>query len=208
MLRRSLAPRRRSRSRRTASRVSAFRRRPHYRPCHEPPPRRRHRNGDSLAGRRRPCRRLGLDPQCRSGVGPVTRFDCSAFPTRIAAEVKDFEVGKYLSAKEARRYDTFVHYGLAATMDAVTDAGSATMPGQGAGGRLHRLGHRRPAADRETKAAYMAGGWRKISPFFVPGSIVNMVSGLASIQYGYRVRTSPFSRPARRRTTASARRGD
>ena len=59
----------------------------------------------------------------RSGVGPITRFDSAAFPTRIAAEVKDFDVGKYLSAKEARRYDTFVHYGLAATMDAVADAG-------------------------------------------------------------------------------------
>ena len=122
----------------------------------------------------------------RSGVGPVTRFDCSAFPTRIAAEVKDFDVGKYLSAKEARRYDTFVHYGLAATMDAVADAGLADYSGDkerigvciGSGiGGLPLI--------EETKTAYTAGGWRKITPFFVPGSIINMVAGLASIHYGY-----------------------
>ena len=122
----------------------------------------------------------------RSGVAPITRFDCAAFPTRIAAEVKDFDVGKYLSAKEARRYDTFVHYGLAATMDAVADAGLADY-----GGDKERVGvcigsgiGGLPLIE-ETKAAYMAGGWRKITPFFVPGSIVNMVSGLASIHYGY-----------------------
>jgi len=122
----------------------------------------------------------------RSGVGPITRFDSALFPTRIAAEVKDFDVGKYLSAKEARRYDTFVHYGLAATMDAVADAGLADYDGDkervgvciGSGiGGLPLI--------EETKAAYMAGGWRKITPFFVPGSIVNMVAGLASIHYGY-----------------------
>src|SRR4029450_4525999 len=59
----------------------------------------------------------------RSGVGPITRFDCSTFPTRIAAEVKDFDMAKYLSGKEIRRYDAFIHFGLVAAMDAVTDAG-------------------------------------------------------------------------------------
>jgi 3-oxoacyl-[acyl-carrier-protein] synthase II len=135
---------------------------------------------------------VGLDAawdsirNARSGVAAITRFDCSAFPTRIAAEVKNFDVAKYLSPKEARRYDTFVHYGLAATMDAVADAGLADYAGDkervgvciGSGiGGLPLI--------EDTKAAYMAGGWRKITPFFVPGSIVNMVAGLASIHYGF-----------------------
>ena len=122
----------------------------------------------------------------RSGVGPITRFDCSTFPTRIAAEVKNFDVAKYLSGKEIRRYDTFVHYGLAATMDAVDDAGLGDYAGDkervgvciGSGiGGLPLI--------EDTKAMYMAGGWRKITPFFVPGSIINMVAGLVSIHYGY-----------------------
>jgi 3-oxoacyl-[acyl-carrier-protein] synthase II len=122
----------------------------------------------------------------RSGVGPITRFDCSTFPTRIAAEVKDFDVAKYLSAKEARRYDMFVHFGLAATIDAVADAGLADYAGDkervgvciGSGiGGLPLI--------EDTKVAYLNGGVRKITPFFVPGSIVNMVAGLASIHYGF-----------------------
>jgi 3-oxoacyl-[acyl-carrier-protein] synthase II len=122
----------------------------------------------------------------RSGVGPITRFDASTFPTRIAAEVKNFDVGKYLSAKEARRYDTFIHYGMAATIDAIADAGLADYAGDkekvgvcigsGIGGL--------PLIEAE-KVAFETGGWKKITPFFVPGTIVNMVAGLASIQYGF-----------------------
>jgi 3-oxoacyl-[acyl-carrier-protein] synthase II len=122
----------------------------------------------------------------RSGVGPITRFDASTFPARIAAEVKNFDVGAYLSAKESRRYDTFIHYGLVATMEAVKDAGLEAYPGDtervgvciGSGiGGLPLI--------EDTRSAYLHGGVRKISPFFVPGSIINMVSGLASIHYGF-----------------------
>ncbi len=121
-----------------------------------------------------------------SGIGPITRFDSTAFSTHIAGEVRGFDPAKYMSGKEARRYDSFIHYGIAAAKEALADAGIAPHPanperyglsiGSGIGG-LPLI--------QETAYALRDGGPRKISPFFIPGSIINMISGLVSIEYGF-----------------------
>ena len=121
----------------------------------------------------------------KSGIGTITRFDPAPFASHIAGEVKDFDVSTVLSPKEARRVDTFIHYGLAAGIQALEDAGISKAPtnaerigvniGSGIGGL--------PLIE-ETDKLLADSGPRKISPFFIPGAIINMVSGNLSIMYG------------------------
>ncbi len=121
----------------------------------------------------------------KSGISTITRFDASTFTSKIAGEVKNFDVAKWLPPKEARRFDTFIHYGLVAGMEAIKDAGfdlereNREMIGVCIGSGIGGL----PLIE-ETHNAMLAGGPRKISPFFVPGSIINMISGQLSIMYG------------------------
>lgn len=121
----------------------------------------------------------------KSGIGRITRFDASGYTSQIAGEVKGFEAGNYLPVKEARRFDTFIHYGLAAGIDAIKDAGldldklNREMIGVCIGSGIGGL----PLIE-DTHNAVLAGGPRKISPFFVPGSIINMISGQLSIMFG------------------------
>ena len=121
----------------------------------------------------------------RSGIGSITRFDSSPFNCHIAGEVKDFDISQYMPAKDARQMDTFIHYGIAAGMQAwrdsgieVTDANAeriGVVVGSGIGG-LPRI--------EETHAELTERGPRRISPFFVPGSLINMISGQLSILLG------------------------
>lgn len=123
----------------------------------------------------------------KSGISQITKFDASAFTTTIAGEVKDFNVEDFISAKDARRMDTFIQYGLAAAIEAVKDSGIIATEenaerigvsiGSGIGGMQNI---------EDTDILYQAAGPRKISPFFIPGTIINMISGNLSIMFGFK----------------------
>ncbi|NMM39040.1 MAG: beta-ketoacyl-ACP synthase II [Glaciimonas sp.] len=121
----------------------------------------------------------------KSGIATITKFDASSFSTHFAGEVKDFNIEEYIPAKEARHMDAFIHFGVAAGMQAMQDSGLVVTEtnaerigviiGSGIGGL--------PMIE-QTHTEYVARGPRRISPFFVPASIINMISGHLSIKYG------------------------
>jgi 3-oxoacyl-[acyl-carrier-protein] synthase II len=125
----------------------------------------------------------------RSGIGPITELDVSHMATRIAGEIKNFEATDFIPGKEARRYDKFMHYALAASQGAMNEAGlleenSGINPervgfalGSGIGGI---------ATIENTMMTFRDKGHRRVSPFYIPGSIVNMIGGHLSIRYGYK----------------------
>ena len=127
----------------------------------------------------------------QSGIGAITKFDASTFACKIAGEVRDFDLESYINSKEARTMDTFIHYGIAAAVQAVTDSGLATgdalgdeeatrigcVIGSGIGGL--------PMIEN-THTELTNRGARRISPFFVPASIINMTAGHVSMRYGFK----------------------
>jgi 3-oxoacyl-[acyl-carrier-protein] synthase II len=121
----------------------------------------------------------------KSGIAPITHFDVSEFSVRFGGSIRDFDITEYISAKDAKKMDLFIHYGLAAGIQAVRDSGlevteeNAERIGVAIGSGIGGLTGIEKGHD-----AFLKGGPRKISPFFVPSNIINMISGNLSIIYG------------------------
>ncbi len=121
----------------------------------------------------------------KSGIGLIEHFDTSAFSSRIGGSIRDFDLSPYMSPKEARKTDPFIHYGIAAAMQAIEDAGvevtdaNAERIGIAIGSGIGGLPGIEKGYDN-----FLKGGPRKISPFFVPSNIINMIAGNLSIKYG------------------------
>lgn len=123
----------------------------------------------------------------RSGIAPLTAFDASQFSAKIAGEIRDLDLDRYMAPKEARKSDPFIHYGMVASIQAIEDAGLGKDPddaeryglaiGAGIGG-IQTI--------EQTYQTFIDSGPRRISPFFVPGCIINMIAGHVSIRYGYK----------------------
>lgn len=121
----------------------------------------------------------------RSGIGPITHFDTEGYATRIAGEIRDFDIGQWVNPKDARKMDPFIHYGVAASLMAMADAGLevteanaeriGALIGSGIGGIL---------GIEETAVKLHQGGPRKVSPFYVPSTIINMLPGQLSLLTG------------------------
>lgn len=121
----------------------------------------------------------------RSGIGPIDSFDISPFATTFGGVIRNFDISQYIPEKDAKRMDGFIHYGIAAGCQAIDDSGlevteaNADRIGVAIGSGIGGI-----TGIEECYATYTAGGPRRISPFFVPGNIINMISGNLSIKYG------------------------
>lgn len=121
----------------------------------------------------------------KSGAGIITKFDASSFPVQISAEVKDFDPANFVDKKDVKKFDHFIFYAIAAAEEAVEQSGlknynydknrAGCVIGAGIGGFK---------TIEDCQEMYLAGGYRKVSPFFIPSAIINMASGLVSIRYG------------------------